>query len=37
MGIRTLQSYVSDQFNIINLLAVEDSEMGVNVPNIRSR
>nr|XP_009594829.1 uncharacterized protein LOC104091250 [Nicotiana tomentosiformis] len=34
VGIRTLQSFISDQFNLINLFAVEDSEMGVNVPNI---
>ncbi|XP_019263883.1 PREDICTED: uncharacterized protein LOC109241581 [Nicotiana attenuata] len=34
VGIKTLQSFISDQFNIINLFAVEDSEMGVNVPNI---
>ncbi|KAJ8559534.1 hypothetical protein K7X08_003592 [Anisodus acutangulus] len=33
-GIRTLLSFVNDQFDVINLFAIEDSELAVDVENI---
>ncbi|KAK4364304.1 hypothetical protein RND71_015662 [Anisodus tanguticus] len=33
-GIRTLSSFVNDQFDVINLFVVEDSELSVDIENI---
>lgn len=33
-GIRTLLSYVNDKFDVINLFAVEDSELPIDIENI---